>query len=106
MSARGDGTALITIPDITLPPGWNARQTTVSFLAPVGYPMAKPDCFWASPDLRLANGAMPQSANLSPIPGDPAARLWFSWHLSTWNPLNDTLLTYARVVQERFRRGN
>jgi hypothetical protein len=103
---RGDGTVLVAVPDVPLPAGWNARTTTVYFLAPVGYPMAQPDCFWADASLRLGSGGMPQAANLSPIPGEPEARLWFSWHLSSWNPTRDTLLSYVRTIQGRFARGN
>jgi hypothetical protein len=104
---RTDGTTLVTVPDIPLSTAWNARTTTVVFMAPAGYPMAQPDCFWADSALRLAEGAMPQSSNISAIPGDATLRLWFSWHLSgRWNPLTDTLLTYVRVIQQRLLRGN
>lgn len=103
---RADGTVLITVPSVPLPPTWNQTQTTVHFLAPIGYPMAKPDCFWADPSLRLAANSMPNASNLTPIPGESLPRLWFSWHLSIWNPITDTLLTYVRVIQNRFGRGN
>jgi hypothetical protein len=103
---RGDGTVLVTVPDVPLPAGWSARTTTVHFLAPAGYPMAQPDCFWADATLRLEGSGMPQAANLSPIPGEAEARLWFSWHLTSWNPTRDTLLSYVRTIQGRFARGN
>jgi hypothetical protein len=100
------GAALVTIPNVVLPDGWSKPRTTVRFLAPVGYPHSKPDCFWADADLRLANGALPTAANTSnPIPeatNEPG--LWFSWHVGQWNPSRDTLMTFYKVIQDRFRK--
>jgi hypothetical protein len=95
------GTTLVTVPGIVLPAGWNQAVTTVKYIAPVGYPMARPDCFWAEPALRLASGGMPQSAGVNQIPGTSDTGLWFSWHLAAWNPAADSLLTYVRVIQRR-----
>lgn len=96
-----NGTTLITVPGVPLPAGWNQAATAISFLVPVGYPMARPDCFWADSGLRLAGGGMPQNAGLQQVPGVGDTRLWFSWHLATWNPGNDSLLTFVRVIQNR-----
>src|SRR5690242_20089017 len=76
-----NGTVLITVPEVPLPTGWTKERSTVRFLAPVGYPHAKPDCFWADVDLRRANGALPQAANENQeIPESGGQRgLWFSW---------------------------
>jgi len=61
---------VIRVPQVVLPAGWNKQSTNVSFIAPQGYPFAKPDCFWTDADLRLANGALPQNAQLNnPMPG-------------------------------------
>ena len=102
-SRRPDGSVLITVPDIPLQGGWSKNSTSVRFFAPVGYPHAQPDCFWADSDLRLVSGAMPQATNISPIPGDGSASLWFSWHVSRWSPNRDSLLTYLKVIQNRLR---
>lgn len=75
------------------------------FMAPPGYPAAKPDCFWVTPVLRLANGELPQNANEGtvipgdPIPGRPLT--WFSWHLQTWDPNVDKLVTFYRSIMHR-----
>jgi hypothetical protein len=99
------GAALISIPDLPLPSGWSQPTTTVRFLAPVGYPLAKPDSFWASSDLRLLNGAMPQATTHSAIPEvNVSPQLMFSWHLNQWNPNRDALLTYFRVIEQRLRQ--
>lgn len=97
---------LVVVPDVKLPSGWNTATTTVKFLVPAGFPLAALDCFWTSPDLRLATGALPQSAQVQDPPaGIPGAgaHLWFSWHVQAWSPGRDTLLTYMRVVQSRFQ---
>lgn len=99
--ALGDGSHIITIPTIQLPVGWNKTHTQIIFIAPVGYPLARPDCFWTDVDLRLANGTVPQNTSANPIPNFPGQFWWFSWHLTSWNPNNDNLLTYLNVIKRR-----
>ncbi len=103
-----DGSSLISIPDLQLPPGsWNKTTTNVFFVAPVGYPIARPDCFWADEDLRLAAsaGTPPKGSAIQqpPFPGGP--KLWFSWHPSAWTPNRDTLTRYLQVVRDRLERA-
>lgn len=101
--ALPSGAVLIVIPDFPLPEGWSHNTTQVKFLAPIGYPFAKPDCFWAHSELRLKSSAMPASANISPIPEISQSHLWFSWHVGQWNPSRDSLLTYVRVIETRLK---
>lgn len=96
-----DGSSLVKIPSVALPDGWLRDTTSVVFVAPKGYPFAQPDCFWADPELKLKNGAMPQGTGQNPCP-DGLPHLWFSWHVSGWNPNMDTFLTYLRVIKRRF----
>lgn len=102
---RPDGTTLVKVPALPLPPGWDRETVTVWFLAPVGYPSARPDCFFAEGSLRLSSGALPASANIQPVPGTNDPCVWFSWHVSAWNPVSDTLLTYVRVIADRLGRA-
>jgi len=99
------GAYLITIKNLPIRAGWSLTAVDVLFVAPPGYPAAKPDCFWVSPRLRLANGGMPQNANDgSPIPGDPLPSrptTWFSWHLQTWDPNRDKLSTFYSAILKR-----
>lgn len=94
------GGSLISIPGFSLPAGWSKEITEIRFLAPAGYPFAQPDCFWADSDLRLANGNLPQASNLQFAP-DGRPQVWFSWHVTQWNPNSDSLLTYIRVIKNR-----
>ncbi len=97
------GAALIEIKNFDIPTGWNRSKIILRFIAPVGYPFGKPDCFWADPDLRLGNGTVPQNTGSNPMPGVPGQYLWFSWHLAQWNPNKDNLSTYVHVIENRFK---
>ena len=97
-----DGSYLITVPNVELPDGWNAKTTTVRFIAPVGYPTSKPDCFWTDPNLKLTGERNPQNTGQNPLPNGPNPLTWFSWHAQRWSPNSDSLLTYFRVVKKRF----
>ena len=101
-----NGGKLISISNFKVGPGWSQQQITVHFVAPPGYPAARPDCFWVEPTgLRLAGGGTPLNTNDSnPIPGDTQVgrrTTWFSWHLQNWNPNQDTLLTFLEVIKQR-----
>lgn len=93
--------SLVEIPTVLLSGGWSSTETQVCFVTPVGYPAAQPDCFWASPSLRLATGAMPSSTAIQAIPIVQTQGLWFSWHLSSWRQASDNILTYTRFIQRR-----
>jgi hypothetical protein len=97
-----DGSHVVSIPNVPLPPGWNARSTTVLFVVPVGFPASRPDCFWTDANLRLANGINPQNTGNNPLPGQTQAYLWFSWHVQKWSPNADSLSTYLHVIESRF----
>lgn len=96
-----DGTHLIVVKSVQLPNGWSKKSTDVKFVVPAGYPFAKLDCFWADQDLRLASGANPMNTGSNAIPHVSEPHLWFSWHVGTWNPNSDSLLTYFYVIKRR-----
>lgn len=97
------GAVLITVPNLRLPHGWSQENATIKFLVPVGYPYARPDCFWVDPTLRLSNGSMPQNSAINAIPETNESNLWFSWHVSQWMPSRDNLSTYIKVIENRFK---
>lgn len=105
MQRLGTGGHLVTVKNVPIGPGWTRTTTDVLFLAPPGYPGARPDCFWVTPQLRRAGGAMPQNCNDgTAIPADPAPgrpMTWFSWHLQTWDPNKDKLATFYKTVMKR-----
>ena len=100
-----NGGMLIRIPAVPVT-GWNRPSVDVLFVAPPGYPAAQPDCFWVEPNnFRLAGGRTPQNSNDgNPIPGDfvrGRSTTWFSWHVQSWNPSRDTLITFFKVILAR-----
>ncbi len=103
VTPQPSGAQLVEVASFPLPPGWNRESVTLVFLAPPGYPPAQPDCFWMEPaPIRLQGGGTPQGTNESnPIPGIGPRGTWFSWHLQSWNPNRDTLVTYVGVVKKR-----
>ncbi len=99
------GGALIKIVGLKVE-GWNRDIADLLFVVPPGYPAGPPDCFWVEPGgFRLADGGTPQNSNDgSPIPGDvqeARSTTWFSWHVQSWNPSRDTLITYLNVILSR-----
>ena len=100
-----NGGAIIEISGLKVE-GWNRQTANLLFLVPPGYPSGPPDCFWVEPGgFRLADGGTPTNSNDgSPIPGDTnpvRSTTWFSWHVQSWNPSRDTLLTYLKVILSR-----
>lgn len=98
-----NGSSLIVVPGVALGGKWNKAATTVYFLAPVGYPMAQPDCFWVEADVRLQRGGMPKNAGPQVMPNSQQG-LWFSWHANGWNPNKDDLRSYVKIIEDRLSR--
>src|SRR5690349_15664198 len=84
LECHPDRTATVIVPSVELPQGWAPDKTTVLFHLPVGYPHARPDCFWTTAQLRLLNGGVPQNTGQNQIPNGPNGLLWFSWHVQNW----------------------
>ncbi len=106
LTPLSDGSSLVRVSDFLLPPGkWNKDRTAVYFVAPNGFPVAKPDSFWADEDLRLPGGALPKNSAVQAPPFGTGPKLWFSWHVNPWNPNRDTLTSYLWVIASRLRRA-
>lgn len=103
-----DGGAMISVSDVALPSGWLKTQTTIYFVVLNSYPEAAPDCFWAEPDLKLANGGNPRNSGSNNIPHHSFPVLWFSWHITdtqrNWTPSRDDMVTYLAVIEDRLKR--
>lgn len=104
LSRRPDGSALVVIPNFLLPSGWSSQQTSILFVVPVGYPAARPDCFWADAGLRLSSGGQPSNTSVNANYGGAEQRLWFSFHPGSWHPTLDDLVTYTKLIKSRFER--
>lgn len=100
----GDGSFVIKIPQVAVPAGWTASTADVWFVVPVQYPSARPDCFWTEASLLLTGNRIPQNTGGNALPGPVATPplRWYSWHVTQWSPIGDTLATYLQVIRRRF----
>jgi E2/UBC family protein E/multiubiquitin len=92
---RPDGSTLLTVADLPLPPGWDRDRISISMILPAGYPTAKPSGFETASDLRLADGQIPAAGRGEHvIDGQPYAH--FCWQPSQpWE--NDEHELWKRV---------
>jgi hypothetical protein len=97
-----NGTTVIELYDFVLPPGWNPPRTSVYFLVPAGYPVARPDTFWTDRGLVSPSGGPPANTGNNQPPGIKPNLLWFSWHPAAWNPNRDNLVNYVAMIRQRF----
>ena len=98
------GAGLITVPREPLGPGWSATEVTLCFIAPNGYSVAAPDCFWVEPGLTLNGGTVPKnSQHKYQIPETQLTAHWFSWHVEQgkWCANRHDLLAWYRCCQKR-----
>jgi hypothetical protein len=99
-----DGSFVVKVPKVRIPPGWTANEADIWFVVPVQYPSARPDCFWTDESVLLEGGRVPQNTGPNPLPGrpQPVPLRWYSWHVTQWSPIGDTLATYLQVIRRRF----
>ena len=98
------GAGLVTIPHQPLRSGWSIDMATLRFIAPNGYAVAAPDCFWIEPGLTLKDGSLPKNSQLKfQIPETPIVAHWFSWHVQAgkWCPNRHDLLAWYGLCRER-----
>ena len=83
---------------------WSRDLVDLLVIAHPSYPNPKMDMFWVDPTITLKNGTQPNAANTSE---SKFGRTWqrFSWHVSSWNPAHDNLITYLEVVNHRLRQN-
>lgn len=99
----GGGMVRVVVPGFRLPSGWSADEATVQFILPIGYPVARPDCFWTKEILRLEDGRTPIGTGTNQMPGTSEPLLWFSWHVDEWDSKAD-LLKWLKVIGHRFEK--
>ena len=82
---------------------WDRHKTDLLVITHPTYPNAKMDMFWVNPSISLKSGKKAQAADT--IEGKLGINwLRFSWHVQSWNPGKDNLITYLDVVNDRLRR--
>lgn len=104
---RPDGSGLLTVGDLPMPPGWDRDRISISMILPVGYPTAKPSGFETAADLKLADGRVPSAGRGEHIiDGRPFAH--FCWQPSQpwendehelWKRVKFALVRFAEHLQ-------
>jgi hypothetical protein len=81
------------------------QVTDLMVIADYQYPASKLDMYWTDPQVRLATGGLPLSADQFET---HAARQWqrWSWHYPVWDPSRHNLRTHLEVFLDRLARGN
>jgi hypothetical protein len=100
------GAAMITIPACPLPAGWSSPAVTLRFIAPNGYPVSAPDCFWVEPNLAVNGSNLPRNSQINnQIPDAGITAHWFSWHLDQgqWWPNEHDLMTWLNLCLKRLQ---
>lgn len=106
--------ALIVVPSIALPKGYDKNICTILFITPPGFPAAKPDHFFTDIEIRLESGALPKGthplgSNNFPLQHWPQWEghcQWWSWHLQMWDPNHSGLVTFVAAIRQRFHALN
>lgn len=101
---EADGFANLVFPSYALPASLSKPSASVLIKIPLSYPNGRPDMFWTDVDVLLKDGRVPRSAEAIE---SALGRQWrrFSWHLQTWNPGSENILTYLEFVNDRLRRA-
>jgi hypothetical protein len=96
-----DGARFLVVPCIPLPPGWSSELANIRVAVPIGFPHVKPDCFYTDDHLKLASGGEPTASRVQVALG--GSFRWFSWHLTSWDPVRGSLAQYVRFCERRLR---
>lgn len=83
---------------------WSCTMVDLLVITHPSYPNPKMDMFWVDPTITLKDGREPRAAAKKV---SKFGRTWqrFSWHVNSWNPVHDSLITYLDVVNDRLRRN-
>ena len=94
----------VVIKDYPLPSEiWSRPSADLLIKTHPTYPNALIDMFWLDPPVSLRRGAPVNGATMDAQFGREWQR--FSWHVGTWYPAHDNLLTYLAVVDDRLSRN-
>lgn len=104
IEVREDIEICIVFKDYPVPNNiWDHDKTDLLVVTHTTYPNAKMDMFWVDPPLSLKSGVAIKAVS----PEARCGKNWqrFSWHVNTWNPAHDNLMTYLNVVDDRLKRN-
>ena len=88
----------LIINSFPLPDGYSIKTSDILLIFTYSYPVGKPDMFWLEQDVLLANGQVPNAAE---VIEKHLGRSWrrVSWHSGKWNPGRDDLNTFISFIE-------
>jgi len=104
IEVKEDSEICIIFKDYLIPSNiWNSNKIDLLVVTHPTYPNAKMDMFWVDPHITLKSGVQAQAVS----PEIKCGKNWlrFSWHVQSWNPAHDNLITYLNVVDDRLKRN-
>lgn len=87
------------------PSAYSVEKADVLIRIPAGYPNGQLDMFWTSPKVTLANGAIPDRANVDQDLGGIKWQRWSRHWPSPWRSGIDGLDTFIASIHNELRRG-
>lgn len=94
----------LVIQGYQMPSAYKPASVDLLVRLPAGYPNAKPDMFWTRPNVALASGAVPTTANVQETHlGLP----WQRWsrHGNGWRPGIDGLRSFLATIRSELEKG-
>jgi len=88
-----------------LPDAYLERSVDLLVRIPAGYPNARLDMFWTSPQVLLANRQTPRTANVNEVHGGRNWQRWSRHWTSPWRPGTDGLDTFIASVRNELAKG-
>jgi hypothetical protein len=102
--SEADGMANVEIPQYPIKyQHYNKTSVCLLLRLPLSYPNGKPDMFWVDEDFLLKDGRVPKSGDVFEN-WLGRRRRRFSWHMSSWNPGADNLLTFLEFINNRLAK--
>lgn len=100
------GAVWVIIRAFQFPPPYTPNRADLLLQLPAGYPNAKPDMFWTSPDVKLPGGSWPKSSNVQETHCGRTCQRW-SRHFpdDCWRPGTDNLRSYVASIRAELAQG-
>ena len=95
----------LTLPRFSFPDAYQPRIAALRIVLPPGYDNANPDMFWTRPNVLLANGQFPTTADVIQHFADGPWQRWSRHFAEGWRPGVDGIRTYLASIRRELARG-
>ena len=101
-----NGVILVVIHSYLMPAHYSPSIVDLLILLPAGYPNAKPDMFWTTPDVKLQSGVWPKASD---VHENKLGKSWQRWsrHFPNdqWRAGVDNLRSYLAAIRTELHKG-